>query len=366
MFIEELKNGKYRVGDRYKDPITGKWKKVSVTVKDKKKSTIKAAQSVLLDKIAKKLSEKGTDCTLGILKEKYIQAQYSTVKESTAIRNELFSKSACELLGDDAIINNLTAGYVKEKLLSSGKDATGINEFITRFKSFIRWGYDNDYVDNISFLNKLKPIKNQEKKEKLSAKYLEKDELTVLISSMTVPLWRNLTEFLSMTGLRIGEAIALRAEDIDVKNREIHVNKTWIITTDKVGEMTKTEAGMRDVYIQDQLLPLCKELRRVALINRMACGCDLIFQKNDKRIVYGSYTKYLKEKSIAVLGRKITPHALRHTHVSLLAAEPGITLEMISRRVGHEDSKITRNIYFHVTEKLKEKDNEMMRNIKII
>ena len=58
----------------------------------------------------------------------------------------------------------------------------------------------------------------------------------------------------------------------------------------------------------------------------------------------------------------MTSHVLRHTHASLLLAE-GISIDTISRRLGHENSKITREIYLHVTEKLKEKDNSTLKNI---
>lgn len=60
----------------------------------------------------------------------------------------------------------------------------------------------------------------------------------------------------------------------------------------------------------------------------------------------------------------ITVHALRHTHASLLL-EKGVSIDTISRRLGHKNSKITREIYLHVTEKLKEKDNSQIAAINI-
>ena len=66
-----------------------------------------------------------------------------------------------------------------------------------------------------------------------------------------------------------------------------------------------------------------------------------------------------------VLGRKITTHVMRHTHVSLMA-EAGVPLEVISRRVGHENSDITRDIYLHFTEKQKEKDREQLKAVQIL
>jgi len=62
---------------------------------------------------------------------------------------------------------------------------------------------------------------------------------------------------------------------------------------------------------------------------------------------------------------EITTHVLRHTHVALMA-EQLVPLEVISRRIGHADSKVTREIYFHITKKMRERDNQLIRNVKIL
>ena len=46
--------------------------------------------------------------------------------------------------------------------------------------------------------------------------------------------------------------------------------------------------------------------------------------------------------------------------------EQGINIDTISRRLGHSDSKITREIYLHVTKKLQEKENAQLKGLKII
>ena len=55
-----------------------------------------------------------------------------------------------------------------------------------------------------------------------------------------------------------------------------------------------------------------------------------------------------------------------HFHIPVLGhVAAGIPLDMISRRLGHANSKITREVYYHITEKMKEKENEMLKEIKI-
>src|SRR5699024_2389399 len=102
-------------------------------------------------------------------------------------------------------------------------------------------------------------------------------ELKCLIENMAVEKWRNLTEFLSLSGLRFGEAAALEISDIDLKNRMIKVSKNY----DMINNVTtspKTGSSSRDVYMQDELLELCRSLKYDALSLRMVIGCNLFFQ----------------------------------------------------------------------------------------
>ncbi|MBO5389282.1 MAG: tyrosine-type recombinase/integrase, partial [Lachnospiraceae bacterium] len=66
-----------------------------------------------------------------------------------------------------------------------------------------------------------------------------------------------------------------------------------------------------------------------------------------------------------VTTKKVTPHILRHTHASLLMSQ-GVNIDTISRRLGHEDSKITKEIYLHVTKLLIEKDKSQIEGINLL
>lgn len=50
MWIEDLANGKYKYFERYRDPLTEKLKKVSVTLDKKTPRAQKVAQAELLEK----------------------------------------------------------------------------------------------------------------------------------------------------------------------------------------------------------------------------------------------------------------------------------------------------------------------------
>ena len=84
------------------------------------------------------------------------------------------------------------------------------------------------------------------------------------------------------------------------------------------------------------------------------------------RVGYAAYNKYLKEiAKKTVPDKDVTPHALRHTMTSLFA-EAGIPLDVISRRLGHESSDITKRIYLHITETRKIQENQQVSSITLL
>ena len=361
MWIEKTSTGKYKYSERYEDPMTGKLRKVSVTLDNDKKGTQKAAQEALRRRveILTAPSDKYSTITFGALCDAYTSSQRG-IKEQTVIGNRKHCKKLRELIGEQTLVAKLTAPYVRSSLWSDSP-AT-YNERLARFKALMRWAYREELAQNISYLDKLPKVKAQSVKEKDKDKYLEKDELIKLLDAMKL-----LTRFLALSGLRIGEAIALNEDDVDFHAREIRVNKTYSLVTRKIST-TKTETSTRAVAMQDELHECCLEIikRKWEIANITGKSSALFFpDPNEGYIHYETYEKYFRENTEAILGRRLTVHSLRHTHVALLA-ENGIPLDVISRRLGHAHSGVTRDVYFHVTKKLAEKDANLIKAVKII
>ena len=370
MWSEQLPSGNVRFAERYEDPMTGKIRTVSCTLEKDTRVTRKAAAQILEEKIQERLAASPSPdkkLTLSGLIERYREDQQRTVTASTYSRNVFATKRLMDILGSDTLVSKLNAGYVRKKFGETGDENGTLNERLTRLKALIRWGYKNDYITDIRWLDKLDKAPDPEKKERLQDKFLEGDELKKLLAGMTVPQWRLMTAFLALSGLRVGEAIALDMEDVDCQDRTIHVTKTWD-TNNKLETSAKTLSSSRDVYMQDELLDLCRKVKAFTLSENLRNGCrsSLFFcDLNGDHVAYTAYNKYLKENALRTLGREVTPHALRHTHVALMA-EAHVELEIISRRLGHKTSKVTRDIYYHVTKRAQAHANEAIRGIRLI
>lgn len=366
MWVEQVKTG-YKYIERYTDPMTGKYKRVSIVLKKNTAQAKKQAQEALSKKIEHALNmyPAQKDMTLSRLINLYREEQKNTIKASTYERNYYACESIKKILGEDTLLKNLNAGYIRSAFLSTGEKPGRLNERMIRLKALLRWGYRNDYLESISFLDKLERFNDVPHRVKIEDKFLEAEELRLLLEHMKIKKWRILTEFLALTGLRFGEAAALLRSDINLKERVIHVTKTYdqihdIVTTPKTG------CSVRDISIQDELLPVCKIVLANSMCENIIHISNILFPGTAREhMQFDCYAKYLREQSEKAIGRRITPHTLRHTHASLLM-EQGIDIDTISRRLGHSDSRITREIYLHVTKKLKERENEKLRDIKIL
>ena len=358
MWYANKPNGTF-VQERVTDPLTGKSRIVSVKVIKDTAAGRKQAEKDLAEKINKSKPDKKK---LSDIMKLYFADQEKTVRASTLRRNMSLIESVVSITGD-IYMSKLTAGYVRSKLIESGKSSETCNEYIKRFKAMIRWAYDNDLIPDKTVADKLKLFKVDKEED---ARYFEGDQFRKLVNGIDDPFYKEVTRFLGLSGLRIGEFVAL--DDTDIAAGYIKVYKTFDPVEKKIGP-TKTTDSVRDVFIQPELDECIRKLRLMMKERRLKIGKNVpyfVFSNRGERLNYATYQKFLKKKAKEILDIDCDgPHWLRHTMTSLFA-EAGIPLETISRRLGHADSSITRKIYLHTTEKMKDRDDEMVSKIRIM
>lgn len=130
------------------------------------------------------------------------------------------------------------------------------------------------------------------------------------------------------TGLRITELLTLKNADIDLEQRIINLYGT------------KTEAAERKVPIHKDVIPYIQK--------RMAEGNEyLITNANGKDIKSTQYRAYFFEPFMKHIGAGHTPHATRHTFISIMD-NCGVPAEsvVLKRIVGHKNKTVTEH-YTH-------------------
>ncbi len=162
------------------------------------------------------------------------------------------------------------------------------------------------------------------------------------------------------TGMRVGEVIGLEWKNIDFEKRIIRVQQGYYYLGH--GKYTiqtpKTKTSVRDIPIHNQLIVELKKYRKEFLAFKMAnasrwenTGYDFVFTAYccpGRPFSAQSLEHWLQRKGRLIEADYLHPHIFRHTHVSLLA-EQGVSLEVISDRLGHISNSTTRKIYLHVT-----------------
>ena len=369
MWTRITPNGKVKYCEKYTDYLTGKRKDVSVTFDKDTSKNRKEAQLILSEKIKRtgNVQDNPQEITLSQLVDEYRKEQINTVRASTYKRNFFALETIKNILNGDILVNKLNARYIRDRFLSTGKPGSTLNEHLRRFKALIHWGYTVDLINDISFLNKIDRFPDVTHKDKISEKFLESSELKLLLANMRHPVWNMLTEFLSLSGLRCGEAIALEKSDIDLKNKIIHITKTYD-HINKVINPAKTVNSIDDVTIQPQLEKIIKKINFFMKCQQVEYGYKTKLFMSDiegNYIHYQAYNVYFRKQTKKIIGKALTTHSLRHTHASFLF-EQGFTLDEVARRLRHGNSSITREVYIHITQKLREKDAEKLMNVKLI
>jgi integrase len=161
-----------------------------------------------------------------------------------------------------------------------------------------------------------------------------------LLSTIDHTRDRALILLLLRTGIRIGEALGLTMNDIDLKDRKVHLIE---------GE--KNNRG-RVVYLSNDATFCLKRWFRL----RDQEKAFVFYGKGDSPMCYSTarshFVTYLEEAGLAHKG--YTVHSLRHTNASELL-NAGMRLEVLQQLLGHQDIEVTRR-YARLTDKTREEE----------
>jgi integrase/recombinase XerD len=166
------------------------------------------------------------------------------------------------------------------------------------------------------------------------------DDVKKLLSIIDHTRDRALVLLLLRTGIRIGEALSLTMNDIDLKERKVHLYQ---------GE--KNDRG-RVVYLSNDAVFSLKRWFKWRDPEK-----ELVFySKGDAGISYSAartrFVKYLKEAGLMHKG--YTVHCLRHTYATELL-NAGMRLEVLQQLMGHQDIEMTRR-YARLTDRTREEE----------
>lgn len=370
MFVEKHKSGKVNFGERYKNPYTGKWQKVTILMDRDTPRTRKQAQKILQTKIAKKISTlESSEMSFTELFDSWWAFHKQELKRSSIASLKGNIKEIRDTFGIDVKVTNIDPKYVQNYL----DNLKGSRNKKERTKTLLNQAFDyavslNIIQDNPARRAKLPRVKkNLEDWKKIEQKYLEENEIQPFLKEFrrrpnTYRL-ALLAEFISLNGGRISEIVSIEPANINFENRILQLHGTYDHTDGyQNGEKTspKTPASYRETFMTKREMEIIKEFQFMNEIekntNHRFKDMGYIFTtKNGVPIQTNSFNEAAKKANLRLerpIPKEITSHIFRHTLVSRLA-ENGTPLKAIMERVGHSDAKTTIQIYTHVTKKMK-------------
>ena len=379
MWDEQLKDGRYKFFERYKDPYTGKWKRVATILTSNSSRAQKQAQKILDAKIADILSKlKSSEMLFTDLFDQWWGFYQQEIKPSSIASLRGNIRDIRESFGIDIKVVNIDPKYVQNYLdnLDCSRNKKERNKSMLNLA--FDYAVDLDIIkDNPARRAKLPRIKKTlEDWKKIEEKYLEEEEIKPLLEELCRrPSTYRIGlagEFMSLNGCRIGELICIEPEDRDFETRQLELHGTYDHTEGyRNGEKTtpKTVASYRETFMTKREMEIIQEFEFMNELekntNPRYKDMGYIFTtKNGVPMQTNSFNLALKkanERLEKPIQKNLTSHIFRHTLVSRLA-DNNVPLKAIMDRVGHADAKTTIQIYTHVTKKMKSNVADIMEN----
>lgn len=156
-------------------------------------------------------------------------------------------------------------------------------------------------------------------------------------------LYRTLAFAAIFTGLRRGELLALRWQDIDFQEGKLRVRRSW---KDGTFQEPKSVAGKRTVHLPPQLVT---ELKTHRLRSGNPPGGALVFQQESRPLPLAAVSRNWLNRSLRACGLResLRFHDLRHTFAALLIHQ-GESPKYVQNQMGHSSIVVTLDNYGHI------------------
>jgi integrase len=187
------------------------------------------------------------------------------------------------------------------------------------------------------------------------AAYLTPDQVRQLLEAARTSRYAKLFEFLVNTGLRRGEALALRWSDVDLDVGVIRVRGTLgrvdgaLVVTEP-----KTAKSRRSVPLSTAAERVLRDVRAAQAAERLKAGSmwqqtGLVFTTEfgtacEPRNALRALQDTAKHAKLPTIGL----HTLRHSAAAVMLVN-GVPLKVVSEVLGHASIGITGDIYGHVS-----------------
>ncbi|MDI6712694.1 MAG: site-specific integrase [Anaerosomatales bacterium] len=244
-----------------------------------------------------------------------------------------------------------------ERLMLSLRDRGLSDATRQRVFNILRAALKDAVRDGLIAENPAERLK-QPKVPRHEARFLTLEETRAVLEAAKDSRYYPVFALIAALGLRRGEALGLKWEDVDLEARVLRVRRTL---SEVDGELVltepKTAKARRTLALSDGLVALLKEQRRRQIAERLQAGSwwtesGHVFTTEFGRPVHPSNLARTFRAAVSKAGVPgASLHTLRHSAATAWI-EQGFSLKAVSELLGHADIRVTADVYGHVAERV--------------
>jgi len=213
--------------------------------------------------------------------------------------------------------------------------------------------HNHHYKPFLYGIAKVKPVRTRvvaTKRERRKPKTLTSEQIQQLLDACTHTRDRFLLSLLFSTGIRIGQALGLRHEDVSVEDLEIHIvprdtNPNGARAKARDPYTVPCEESVMKLYTDYLIDELCA-LETEALPDFVFV--NLFEGEVGHPMTYAAVMSLVKRLCIRT-GISFSPHMLRHSRATIWIRDDKVPLPVVSRLLGHASIQTTNDIYLQLT-----------------
>lgn len=340
------------------DPLTGKERRTTrrgfKTIKEAKQ----AERNLLLNVEEYGLpSNNLNNLTFKEVASLWFESYQTTVKPTTAKNLKIKLDTIIKHHIHDLKIDKMTVVFCQKITIDLSKQYILYQNYLSIINRVLKYAVSMDILKSNPLDKVIRPKSKQPRKKD---NHYTKEELSEFLKFAKdySDAFHVFYHTIAYTGLRRGEALALKWKEIDLDNKTITVNHTAVILDGKqVLQSPKTKASKRIIQIDDNTIKILKSWRLQQKKDFLKAGKVYL---HDENFVFTNYAQeWTRLKTINNTLKyfynhhpelkEITVHGFRHTHASLLF-EAGVEAKAISDRLGHTNIQTTLNLYTHLND----------------
>ena len=313
-----------------------------------------------------------SDMTVKAWFDYWIAMKTRTVRPNT-VRNytERYNRNIHPVIGQELLSNvkPLQCQQIMNIMADEGYKTSTIYQTRIALYNMFDYAFQNDVIvkNPCNSMVKSDIGKPADKKEALTLEQQKK-----FVNGIQGNAYEKQYRFLLQTGLRTGEMVGLKWEDIDFENHTMTISRSMEYRH-STGEWRigppKSKSGYRTIPLTDEaidILRLQKAKNASFKVIPMEWAEFVFLCKKGTPVKNSTYDTMLFKLCEKIGIPKFSMHVLRHTFATR-CIEAGMKPKTLQTILGHSNIGITMNLYVHTTEAEKLKEiNKIAEALKVV